>query len=103
MQANLLAAFAVNDGVMGEVYNVAVGDRTTLISLFELIKKNLNAQGNLYSNAKAIKREFRAGDVLHSQADISKIRAYLGYAREVRIEAGIEKTVHWYIDKLRAH
>jgi len=103
VQANLLAACASSDGAKGDVYNVAVGDRTSLNDLFEIIRKKLKAHNELFSNVEAIKRGFRAGDVLHSQADISKIRSYLGYAGEVKIDAGIAKTVNWHLGKQQVY
>lgn len=95
VQMNLLAATA-QDEAKDEVYNVAVGDRTTLNDLFYAIKNALNENG-VEVNAEPTYREFRAGDVRHSQADIKKSKLLLGYANGINIKFGINCTVNWYI------
>lgn len=95
VQANLLAATA-DDDEKNEVYNVAVGDRTTLNDLFHALRVALEEGGKPYRK-KPNYREFRAGDVRHSQADISKAVANLGYAPEYRILEGIGKAMPWYV------
>lgn len=97
VQMNLLAATA-DDECKDEVYNVAVGDRTTLNELFFSIKISLG-ESCKDVNAEPEYREFRAGDVRHSQADISKAEFKLGYNPEYRITEGIKKAMPWYIDK----
>ncbi|SES62892.1 SDR family oxidoreductase [Thalassotalea agarivorans] len=94
VQMNILAATA-NDDAKGEVYNVAVGDRTTLNTLFDSIKNALNEQG-VNCDASPTYRDFRAGDVRHSQADISKAKKLLGYAPQYRIQQGISLAMGWY-------
>ena len=96
VQANILAATTQNDEAKNQVYNVAVGDRTTLNELFNAIKAALNANGVTY-NKEPIYREFRAGDVRHSQASIEKIESLLGYKPEFVITQGIDKAMPWYI------
>ncbi len=71
VQANILAATTQNDEVKNQVYNVAVGDRTTLNDLFNAIKAALNENGVTYTK-EPVYRDFRAGDVRHSQASIAK-------------------------------
>ncbi|MDA3877673.1 MAG: NAD-dependent epimerase/dehydratase family protein, partial [Halothiobacillus sp.] len=89
VQANLLAATAQVSS-KNEVYNVAVGDRTSLNELFRSLQSALAENGEPYSR-QPVYRDFRAGDVLHSQADISKAAENLGYAPEYRIMGGIAK------------
>lgn len=96
VQMNLLAATAP-DEVKNEVYNVAVGDRTTLNDLFHALQSALAENGKPYAN-QPVYRDFRAGDVRHSQADISKAANKLGYAPEYRIMDGIAKAMPWYIN-----
>lgn len=96
VQANILAATTTNDEAKNQVYNVAVGDRTTLNDLFNVIQSALNEQGVIYSKAP-VYRDFRAGDVRHSQADISKITNLLGYAPQYRIMQGVGAAMAWYI------
>ncbi|KNZ31787.1 MAG: Vi polysaccharide biosynthesis protein VipB/TviC [Methylibium sp. NZG] len=95
VQANLLSATTEVDGAKDQVYNVAVGDRTTLNELFGLLRENLRAQGGADS-ASPVYRDFRSGDVRHSQADIGKARELLGYRPSHTIAQGIEIVARWY-------
>jgi UDP-N-acetylglucosamine 4-epimerase len=95
VQANLLAATA-EEAVKNEVYNVAVGDRTTLKILFDSLKEALAENGVVYEKPP-VYRDFRAGDVRHSQADVSKAASKLGYEPEYRIGKGIAKAMPWYL------
>ncbi|QSG84631.1 NAD-dependent epimerase/dehydratase family protein [Acinetobacter indicus] len=96
VQANILAATTQNEEAKNQVYNVAVGDRTTLNNLFNAIKAALNENGVTYTKAP-IYREFRVGDVRHSQASIGKIKKLLGYEPQFVISRGIESAMPWYI------
>ena len=98
VQANILAATA-NDDAKNNVYNVAVGGRTTLNTLFAALKENLSTNGVTY-NKKPVYRDFRAGDVRHSQADIVKIQTLLCYDPQFNIIQGIEKAMPWYVKDL---
>lgn len=100
VQANILAATTNEPGVTNQVYNVAVGDRTTLNQLFNSIKSALTDNDITY-NKEPVYRDFREGDVRHSQADISKIKALLGYMPEFVIEGGIAKAMPWYVSSLK--
>jgi UDP-N-acetylglucosamine 4-epimerase len=100
VQANLLAATTDNPEARNQVYNVAVSGRTTLNTLFNELKSALAANGVVYDKAP-VYRDFRAGDVRHSQADISKIERLLGYAPGYDIKAGIAKAMPWYISFLK--
>lgn len=100
VQANILAATTSNPEAKNQVYNVAVGGRTTLNVLFTALKDNLGINGVNYNQAPVF-REFRAGDVRHSQADISKIQTLLGYEPQFNIIQGIEKAMPWYMKSLR--
>lgn len=95
VQANLLAAIA-SDDARNQIYNVAVGDRTTLKQLFEALRNALAVNGLCYREGAEL-REFRAGDVRHSQADITKARRLLAYAPTHDIHAGIQGAMPWYI------
>jgi len=97
VQANLLAA--CSDITQSEVFNVAVGGRTTLNDLFNAIKQNLAAQGVQYP-LEPDYRPFRAGDVRHSQADISKAGSMLGYQPTHTILAGLAEAMPWYLKML---
>jgi len=99
LQANILAATA-SDKAKDQVYNVAVGGRTTLNTLFTALKDNLRINGVSYNQAP-VYRDFREGDVRHSQANISKIKHALGYAPQFEVIAGIEKAMPWYVNFLQ--
>ncbi|MCY9875221.1 NAD-dependent epimerase/dehydratase family protein, partial [Vibrio natriegens] len=97
VQMNLLAATAEEEA-KDEVYNVAVGDRTTLNDLYYAIKNALNDNG-VKVDAESIYRDFRVGDVRHSQADIEKAKEKLKYSPSHRIAEGIELSTQWYLKK----
>jgi UDP-N-acetylglucosamine 4-epimerase len=96
VQANLLAATTDNSEAKNQVYNVAVGDRTMLNQLFEAIQIALKNNAVDYEQEPTY-REFRAGDVRHSQADVSKAKTLLGYKPEFAIKEGIAEAMPWYI------
>ncbi|EGZ47611.1 NAD-dependent epimerase/dehydratase family protein [Neisseria wadsworthii] len=95
VQANILAATTDNTEARNQVYNVAVGGRTTLNQLFNYIRNSL-ADNDIQYTKDAIYRDFRAGDVRHSQADIGKAQSLLGYDPQFTIEQGIQKAMPWY-------
>ncbi|PVV11375.1 MAG: LPS biosynthesis protein WbpP [gamma proteobacterium symbiont of Ctena orbiculata] len=100
VQANLLAATSENPEATDQVYNIAVGDRTTLNQLFSKIREIL-AQSYPHLNETApTYRDFRAGDVRHSLADIGKARELLGYEPSHNIDQGLAEAMSWYIDDL---
>ncbi|HIF9179497.1 TPA: NAD-dependent epimerase/dehydratase family protein [Photobacterium damselae] len=94
VQMNILAATAPEEA-KDSVYNVAVGDRTTLNDLYRSIQSAL-AENDIQHRTEPTYRDFRAGDVRHSQADISKATNQLGYQPEYRILDGISKAMPWY-------
>lgn len=102
VQANLLAAMSTKESALNQVYNVAVGDRTTLNQLFALLRDNLAAHG-VAQDAQPQYRDFRAGDVRHSQADIAKAQGLLGYTPSHTLAQGIQEAMPWYADHLRAY
>jgi UDP-N-acetylglucosamine 4-epimerase len=101
VQANLLSALTTQADALDQVYNVALGDRTTLNDLFAMIQVNLNKLG-VRSDTQPKYRDFRAGDVRHSQADVGKARRLLGYEPRVRIAEGIGSAMPWYIKNVQA-
>lgn len=96
VQANILAATTSNKDALNQVYNVAVGGRTTLLELFYLIKSALANHGVSYPT-EPVYQDFRVGDVRHSQASIEKARDFLGYRPEFDIAAGLKEAVHFYV------
>lgn len=97
VQANLLAAMATSDEATNQVYNVAVGDRTTLSDLFEAIRVLLTPRFKHLVDFKPNYRDFRAGDVRHSLADVTKARTLLGYEPSHRIDEGLQEAMDWYV------
>jgi UDP-N-acetylglucosamine 4-epimerase len=100
VQVNLLAATSDNQVARNQIYNVAVGGRTNLNQLFAAINQSLANNGVNYAKAP-VYREFRAGDVRHSQADVGKAERLLSYAPQFNIQAGIERAMPWYISLLK--
>jgi len=98
VQVNILAATAADEG-KNQVYNVALGDRASLNTLFDILKIALKTNGVNYDKA-SIYQDFRTGDVRHSQADISKVKNLLGFDPEFKIQQGIDKVMPWYIEFL---
>ncbi len=99
VQANILAATSTNTEAKNQVYNVAVGDRTTLNDLFNSIKSAL-AGNDVKYDKEPVYRDFREGDVRHSQADVTKAKNLLGYKPQFDISQGIDKAMPWYVKSL---
>lgn len=96
VQMNILAATA-DESAKDNVFNVALGNRTTLNELFSFIKNALLEDG-IEVTKEPNYRDFRQGDVRHSQADISKAKELLGYCPTCKIKDGINKAMPWYIE-----
>ena len=101
VQANLLAATTENPEAINQVYNVALGERTSLNQLFQLLKSSLRKRDGSLRDEEPVYRDFRPGDVRHSLADISKARRLLGYAPTHRMRAGLEEAMEWYVKHVR--
>jgi UDP-N-acetylglucosamine 4-epimerase len=101
VQMNLLAAMTEDDNSIDQVYNVAVNDQTDLNQLYQMIEEKLIERVNNLTKKNPIYRDFRAGDVRHSLADISKAQLLLGYDPDYRINHGLDEAMDWYISDLR--
>ena len=99
VQMNILAA-TTSDTAKNQVYNCAVGDRTTLNELYQAIINSLENLDVKVAPEQPEYRDFRAGDVRHSQADVSKAKTLLGYEPSHRIGQGIDEAMPWYKDFL---
>jgi UDP-N-acetylglucosamine 4-epimerase len=107
VQANLLAATTHQTDALNQVYNVAVGERTTLNDLFNLLKDALGEhvasrrenedERETASGPQPVYQDFRVGDVRHSLADISKARTLLGYEPSHDVRAGLQVAARWYL------
>ena len=96
VQANIKAALAPPEA-QGSVYNVAVGERTTLNMLFSLLQEELGRL-QVHYDKPVLYKEFRAGDVRHSQADIGKAQAAMGYDPSFNLQQGLREAMPWYLD-----
>ncbi len=97
VQANLLAACTPNTAAAGETYNVAVGERTTLAQLYQMIRAEVAAQLPAARNNAPHYRDFRPGDIRHSLADLSKARRLLGYEPTHNVGSGLRKAAAYYL------
>jgi len=100
VQINLLAATSNNPEALNQIYNVAVGDRTTLNELYEDLRVILLKKYPYLDNAKPVYRDFRSGDVRDSLANIAKAKKLLGYAPQYRVGEGLRETMPWYVTPL---
>jgi UDP-N-acetylglucosamine/UDP-N-acetylgalactosamine 4-epimerase len=99
IQANILAATTTDEKAINEYYNVAYGTRITLNELFALIRAGLAVSRPELKSVQPQYAPFRAGDVRHSLADISKISARLGYAPQYSVQQGLAETLPWYVQQ----
>jgi UDP-N-acetylglucosamine 4-epimerase len=98
VQANIMAAIAEDEAATDQVYNVAFGERTSLNELYEHIKERVVPANAKAAEAKPTYRDFRAGDVRHSLADISKAQTLIGYEPQFSVGNGLDKAAEWYLN-----
>jgi UDP-N-acetylglucosamine/UDP-N-acetylgalactosamine 4-epimerase len=96
VQANLLAATINDPAAVNQVYNVALGDRTTLNELFRFLNDALRRRDPALPDAKPVYRDFRPGDVRHSLADVSKAQRLLRFEPTRGVVEGLEMALDWY-------
>lgn len=99
IQANILSSVQMPESGY-EVYNVALNNRTSLNELYAYLGELLSENGLSYQK-EAVYQDFRAGDVRHSQADITKITEQLGYQPTHSIREGLAEAMPWYINFLK--
>jgi UDP-N-acetylglucosamine 4-epimerase len=99
VQANLRASVATAPGALNQVYNVAVGDRTTLNELHRALADLLRECLPGVRIAAPVHEPFRPGDVRHSQADIGKAQRLLGYVPTHGLRAGLREALSWYLER----
>lgn len=100
VQANILAGMVESAAAINQVYNIAVGEQTSLLEIFDFLRDKMAERD---SNVRSIVPQFlpfRPGDVRHSQANISKARQHLGYAPTHRVFEGLSEATGWYVDRL---
>lgn len=96
VQANVLAAATQRAEAVNQIYNVALNARTSLNELFNLLRERLTPAYPHLHDYRPIYREFRAGDVRHSQADIQKAERLLGYRPTHNVGQGLDQALDWY-------
>jgi UDP-N-acetylglucosamine 4-epimerase len=97
VQMNLLAATTAKEEAVNQVYNTALNARTSLNDLFAMIRRSLLPYYPHLADYQPVYREFRKGDVLHSQADVGKAMHLLGYAPTHTIDQGLDAALEWYM------
>ena len=107
VQANILAALVGRlekkkmKMANNQIYNIAVGGRTTLNELYFILRDNLSNHFSHLDGALPIYRDFREGDVRHSQADVSKAKKFLNYMPSHTVKDGLSEAMEWYINNLK--
>ncbi len=101
VQMNLLAITTEKKAALNQVYNTAVGDRTTLVQLTDLLKKHLTKYDPKIAEVNVVHGPNRKGDIPHSLASVEKAEKLLGYKPTHVIDAGIEEAVEWYWGNLK--
>ena len=102
LQMNELALVSQNKNAIGEIFNTAVGDRSTIIEMLDLLKKYLSEFDPLIKNIETNFADERKGDIHHSLASIKKAKDLLGYKPSHNLEGGLKEAVDWYWKNLRA-
>lgn len=102
VQANILAATTKNKDALNQVYNIAVGERTSLNELIRLIQAELLMIRPNIAFPPPVHKDFRVGDVRHSLADIGKVQALLGYEPSHTVARGMKEAVGWYVNGRRS-
>ena len=101
VQMNLLALISEDEGAINQVYNTAVGDRTTIKQMAKLLKEYLSAYDTEIANVEILHGPNRQGDIPHSLASIEKAQKNLGYHPTHKFEEGLKEAVDWYWENLK--
>lgn len=101
VQMNLLAITTTNDAALNQVYNTAVGDRTTLVQLTDMLKKYLSVYDEKIKEVEIVHGPNRKGDIPHSLASVEKAENLLNYSPTHAIDDGIKEAVEWYWENLK--
>ena len=101
IQANILAGTTTNSKAFGQAFNTAIGGRETLNNLYSAIVKGIKQHLPNLIIKKPIYRDFRDGDIRHSNANIDKMKELLGYEPSHTLESGLEESIAWYINDIK--
>jgi UDP-N-acetylglucosamine 4-epimerase len=100
VQANLLAATVEDEQAVNQVYNIGLGERTSLNELYAQLKAEVQRERPETEVPEPVYRDFRPGDIRHSFANTEKARNLLGFEPETGLEEGLKKSVRWYLENL---
>jgi UDP-N-acetylglucosamine/UDP-N-acetylgalactosamine 4-epimerase len=103
VQANILAGTTTNPNAFAKAYNTAAAGRETLNNLFSAIKNGLEEKVPNLKIKDAIYRDFRAGDIRHSNANIDQAKELLGYEPTHNLEQGLKESLSWYINDIKGN
>ena len=101
IQSNILAGTTTNKEAYGEVFNAGIGGRLTLNELYNSINRELEENMENFTKKEPIYRDFRAGDIRHSNANIDKLKNAVGYEPTHDIDKGLHESIKWYIENLK--
>lgn len=101
IEMNLLAITTENKNALNQIYNTAVGDRTTIKDMAELLKKYLSEYDKNIEDIEILYGPNRQGDVPHSLASIEKAQKNLGYEPTHIFSEGLREAVEWYWKNLK--
>ena len=101
IQANILAATTQDPAAINQIYNIAVGEKTTLNELHKMLQHELGNALPQHQKSAPVYQDFRKGDIGHSLADISKARKLLGFEPQYKVKEGIKLAIGWYLKKLK--
>ena len=96
-QAVLAAVITTDERAVGQVFNIAYGDRTTLLELVDALRTTLAQKDPAIAQVPVVHAPERTGDIRDSLADITKARAVLGYSPAVDLRQGLDRAVPWYV------
>lgn len=100
VQMNLLAGITSNPSALNRVYNVALGNQTSLNELYHAIEAGLARRGLVSPGRRPVYKDFRSGDIRHSLADVTAAKDLLGYNPRFDISDGLERCLDWYCANL---
>ncbi len=103
VQANIMAGVTTNSEAFGKAYNTAAGGRETLNNLYSAIVKGLKQELPDLDIKEPIYRDFRAGDIRHSNANIDSAKEFFGYEPTHTLEEGLKESIAWYINDIRGN
>ena len=101
VQANIIAGMTTNKEAFAKTYNTAAGGRETLNNLYRAIVEGLKEKLPELEIKEPIYRDFRAGDIRHSNANIDRAKELLEYEPTHTLEEGLKESLEWYINDIR--